>query len=549
MVMDRDFYIRAFNNAPALICCIALDGTTKTINPAGERITGYKADELVGQNFWHTLFPGNAYRQVEGLLQTFEQVDLLDYELEIETKDGGRRMLAWSMTNRYEGTHRVEIIGFGLDVSGKRETEREREILLLNLGRRNMQLQLAADVSRSVSTILDTEKLIARTVERIKEAFDYYYVGLFLLDGEAKGQPEGQYAILRAGTGHAGKEMLRAGHKLLVGDGSMIGWSIAHRQARVALDVGKDAVHFNNPLLPETRSEVALPLISRGNCIGALTFQSTLEADFSEEDVAILGVMAEQLAVAIENARLYEQTQYHAAELEKRVEERTAELVAVNQELEAFSYSVSHDLRAPLRAIDGFSQALLEDYMACLDDVGQDYLRRVQGASRKMGQLISDLLKLSRLTRGEMRHEQVDLSAIATEIVAELRSTQPERQVSFIIAPHLVTNGDPHLLRVALENLLGNAWKFTSKQEIAQIEFGSKPVGHEMVYLVRDNGAGFDMTYASKLFGAFQRLHSLAEFEGTGIGLATVQRVIHRHGGRIWAEGQVGVGAVFYFTL
>lgn len=543
MSLDNNFYIRVFNETPAMICSIAPDGTTITINPAGERMTGYSAAELIGKNFWQTLFPGTEFKQVEGLLQTFAEVDVLDHELILTTRSGAKRTISWSMTNRYEDGRLVEIIGFGIDVTGKREAEQERERLLLSLGRRNMQLKLAADVAKAVSTILDTEALISRTVEHIKEAFDYYYVGLFLLD-EA-----GEFAVLRAGTGKAGKEMVRSGHKLAVGEGSMIGWSIAHRKARVALDVGKDAVRFNNPLLPETRSEVALPLISRGRCIGALTFQSTLEADFSSEDVAILGVMAEQLAVAIENARLYEQIQRHAAELEKRVAERTAELVAVNQELEAFAYSVSHDLRAPLRAIEGFSQALLEDYLDRLDEVGQDYLRRVQAASRKMGQLISDLLKLSRLTRGEMYREQVDLSAMATEIAAEIRATQPERQAEFVIAPGLTVYGDARLLRVALENLLNNAWKFTSKRPIARIEFGVREVSGERAFFVADNGAGFDMAYAHKLFGAFQRLHSLAEFEGTGIGLATVQRVIHRHGGRIWAEGQVGVGATFYFTL
>ena len=236
-------------------------------------------------------------------------------------------------------------------------------------------------------------------------------------------------------------------------------------------------------------------------------------------------------------------------ELERRVIERTAQLEAANKELEAFSYSVSHDLRAPLRGIDGFSQALLEDYSDRLDEQGRDYLRRVHAAAQRMAHLIDDMLKLSRISRAELRREEVDLSALARSVVEQLRKAQPERRVEVHIADGLKSQGDPQLLRIALENLLGNAWKFTGKTAEALIEFGATQEGGETVYAVRDNGAGFDMTYVDKLFKAFQRLHDAREFEGTGIGLATVQRVIRRHGGRVWAEGEPGRGATFYFTL
>ena len=236
-------------------------------------------------------------------------------------------------------------------------------------------------------------------------------------------------------------------------------------------------------------------------------------------------------------------------ELEGRVRWRTAQLEAFNNELEAFSYSVSHDLRAPLRAIDGFSQILLEDYEDKLDEEGRLYLRRTKNASQRMGHLIDDLLNLSRMTRSEMRRESVDLSALVEGVVEDLRGTSPEHEVDVIVEEGLVVNGDESLLRVALENLLGNAWKFTRDRARPRIEFGTLEHEDTPAYFVRDNGVGFDMAYADKLFGAFQRLHSTGEFEGTGIGLATVQRIIHRHGGRVWAEGNIGSGATFYFTL
>ncbi|CAA9450743.1 MAG: Phytochrome, two-component sensor histidine kinase [uncultured Rubrobacteraceae bacterium] len=235
------------------------------------------------------------------------------------------------------------------------------------------------------------------------------------------------------------------------------------------------------------------------------------------------------------------------------LEDANHELEATNRELEAFSYSVSHDLRAPLRSIDGFSQILVEDYADEIDEEGRDYLGRVRSASQRMGMLIDDILGLSRVTRGSMERKRLDLGALAEQVAEELRETGPERKVEFSAQKGLEVWGDPTLLRVALVNLIGNAWKFTAKNPEARVEFGlSEGLSHRgrvPVYYVRDNGAGFDQAYAGKLFGAFQRLHGADEFEGTGIGLATVQRVVHRHGGRIWAEGEVGRGATFYFTL
>lgn len=236
-------------------------------------------------------------------------------------------------------------------------------------------------------------------------------------------------------------------------------------------------------------------------------------------------------------------------ELEQKVIDRTAALEAANKELEAFSYSVSHDLRAPLRSVNGFSQVLLEDYADRLDEEGKSTIERIRAATQRMGQLIDELLKLSRMTRGEVRREKVDLSRMVKEIAEELRKREPERSMTFDIPEGLWVRADPQLIHAVLVNLIENAWKFTRNKGDAHIVFGLSEKEGVKVYYIKDNGAGFDMTYVNKLFTPFQRLHAPKEFEGTGIGLATVQRIIRRHGGEVWAEGKVGEGATVYFSL
>jgi PAS domain S-box-containing protein len=237
------------------------------------------------------------------------------------------------------------------------------------------------------------------------------------------------------------------------------------------------------------------------------------------------------------------------AELEQRVRERTCALEAANRELEAFSYSVSHDLRAPLRSVNGFVKALIEDYSDALDAEGLKYLFYARDAGGRMSRIIDDLMGLSRATRGELHRQEVNLSDMAEEIIGELQQREPQRAVEVKIAPAMVAHGDEGLLRIALENLLGNAWKFTSRRNRSRIEFQPGERNGSKLFIIRDNGAGFTMSRADKLFGMLQRLHSQDEFPGTGIGLATVRRIITRHGGEIWAEGKANEGATFYFTL
>ena len=287
---------------------------------------------------------------------------------------------------------------------------------------------------------------------------------------------------------------------------------------------------------PGWQSNLPLFVLLSGLAISLMLFGVTWMLANSRIRAEHVGLQLEAANRQLENAN-------------RDLEETNRELEGANRELEAFSYSVSHDLRAPLRSIEGFSQILLEDHASRLDEEARGYLGRVQIASRRLALLIDDLLDLSRVTRSALTRQTVDLSALAREIAAEIEKSQPERRVEFVVADGLVVRGDPRLLRVALENLLGNAFKFTQKEPEAKVEFGAVARDGSVVYYVRDNGVGFEEAYAGKLFGAFQRLHASEDFEGTGIGLATVQRIVQRHGGRVWAEGAVGEGATFFFTL
>lgn len=274
----------------------------------------------------------------------------------------------------------------------------------------------------------------------------------------------------------------------------------------------------------------------------------SLRAHTDREDE--LGQLVQAFNGMLDTIELQNRALLHANEhLEDEVEARTAELRATNRELEAFTYSVSHDLRSPLRSVDGFSAALLEDCGEKLDGAGKEYITRIRAASQRMGTLIDSLLHLSKVSRQDMKYSSVDLAQMAQEIVEAFRVGEPLRHVEFVCPERLMANGDRDLLRIVLENLLGNAWKYSAKTDSARIELSAYDRNGEMVYCVRDNGAGFDMKYVDKLFGPFQRLHRDQEFEGLGIGLATVARIVHRHGGEIWAEAQVDKGAAFYFTL
>ena len=260
-------------------------------------------------------------------------------------------------------------------------------------------------------------------------------------------------------------------------------------------------------------------------------------------------ILRAKVAVFVELYRAQQELRRYRSRLETLVEERTTALTAINRELEAFSYSVSHDLRAPLLALDEMSKTLLENYSDRLDKKAKDYLNRMHTASQRMTSVFDGLQTLFRLTSGEIRREQIDVTALANEIVKELRISSPDRKVDVEVARGIKATGDKRLIRILLTNLLNNAWKFSSTKAQPKVVVGTEMVDGESRIFVMDNGVGFDMIYAHRLFGAFQRLHSQSEFPGAGIGLATGRRIVHRHGGRIWAEGAVGEGATFYFVI
>jgi two-component system sensor histidine kinase/response regulator len=341
-------------------------------------------------------------------------------------------------------------------------------------------------------------------------------------------------------------------------------WLLTHEFAVILLDVkmpemdGFETAELirqrdksrHTPILFLTAGDSTQTQAVRGYAVGAVDYLvKPVVPEFVRSKVAVFVELAKKNELLRRQAKLLAESEQAALELAETRAELVRDLEHKNRELESFSYAVSHDLRAPLRRIDSFSRAVLESQGDRLDEAGQRFLSRVREASRHMSQLIDDVLHLSRVTRADLRDQEVDLSGIASLILTRLQESEPERKLDAKVRPGVLVTGDSQLLKIVMENLLENAWKFTAKEPESRIEFGMMQAGGEATYFVRDNGAGFDMTYTDRLFGPFQRLHPQGEFPGNGIGLATVQRIIHRHGGRVWAEGLVGQGATFYFTM
>jgi len=478
----------AFRSSPEMIIITKIEeGTYVEANDSFVRITGYTREELIG----HTGEEFNLWINKE---DQYKMTQILQEQGKMSNEEFSFRMKSGEIRNWLCSADIITISGeacmiaIAIDITERKQMEKA-----LRESEEKFSKAFHASPNRMIIISLKDRKII--------EVNENYTLS----------------------TGYSREEII--GHKVA----ELNSWVDAAQHEKILEMLEKNG---------RVRSEEVLLRRKSGEIYPALV------------SIELINIGSEpcMLTESIDITRL-KQTEDKLKQAMANLEQSSARLAATNKELESFSYSVSHDLRSPLRSIDGFSQALLEDYRDRLDEHGQEYLNRLRNASQKMGELIDGLVKLSRLTRSEMHQEKVDLSALAEEIATRLQETQPERRAKFIIGSGLTANGDPQMLRALLENLLGNAWKFTSKIPRAEIEFGISHNGDKNTFFVKDNGAGFDMTYTNKLFGAFQRLHDTTEFPGTGIGLATVQRIINRHSGNIRAEGAVGKGATFYFTL
>ncbi|MBU1191090.1 MAG: PAS domain-containing protein [Gammaproteobacteria bacterium] len=513
------------DNTTALVCIKDINGHYLLANSQYEQIIGLRREEIIGKTDFD-LFP----TEIATELRTNDQHVLkerrpMTYEEHVIQKDGPRDYIS-AKVPLYDAFGRSQAIcSISTDISNQKR--RQRGYKLLNSWTQTLTDQLS-------HPSIEEQAFYLNVCNGARELVNADIGALPYLD-----ETKTQFTYLAAAGPHA--ELLQ-GTSMPVKSGGLCGWVAQHGDTLCVGDLSKDS-----RVIPElaaalnVTAALVVPLLRNQQVIGGLsTFRNG--APFDTLDQELLTLFSQDVGIALDNLHLRQSLEY-------RVSERTAQLSASNDELKAFSYSVSHDLRAPLRRIVGFSNVLLEEYTNQLDSQGQDYLRRVGGSAERMSELIDDLLALSRVAQFDMQPTHVDLSALAEQIALELQNTEPKRNVEFLIAPDIQVQGDSGLLHIALDNLFSNAWKFTRKKAAARIEFGHQDQKGEEIYFVRDNGAGFDMAYVDKLFTAFQRLHDTSDFEGTGIGLATVRRIVRRHNGRVWVEGSPGHGATFYFTL
>ncbi len=559
MLRENERYTRQLlENLQTAVVVHASDGSVNYLNAAARRFFGFDA-VLSGVHipnlFMRFLKEDGSAMPLEDLPENKVLADGQPfYNHVVGVEFQGEEPTRWALVNGFpdvdeNGAIREVIVSF-IDITDRKHAQQGVVEAGEKLERLNRLYLIQSQVNEATVRIRDRDSLFRDVCNIMVDSGKFVMGWIGLLDETGEIIP-----VVHAGQDAGYLDLLRkTGLMGLNGPASLV---LKTGIAQICTDIANDprmAAWREEAIWRGYRSSAGFPLHLGDKRIGLINVYSNEVAFFKEDIVSLMQEIVGDVSFAIgyldqQNRREQAEALLRQAnsELEERVQMRTRQLEAANTELAAFSYSVSHDLRAPLRSIDGFSEILLKRHAEQLDDTGRDYLGRVRRATRRMGELIEDLLELSSVTRSEILREEVDLSGIVENVIREFEAGN--RQIEWAIQADVRGIADVRLMKIALENLIGNAWKFTSLRNEAKIEFGVFEQGGEKILYVRDNGAGFDMKYAGKLFGAFQRLHKAEEFDGTGIGLATVQRIIHRHGGRIWAEGEVNVGAAFYFTL